>query len=86
MFCFFSFMNYSLEQVKEFLRQYMKEKGLGKYMLMQDPLTPYYEAVWVGLVEDMMVMRSVRQTWERSRARVLHRRGNRSSNRGKERP
>ncbi|KAI4379629.1 hypothetical protein MLD38_005904 [Melastoma candidum] len=45
---------FDLEQVKEFLRQYMEEKRLGKYMLMEDPLTPYYEAVSVGLVEDMV--------------------------------
>ncbi|KAI4376444.1 hypothetical protein MLD38_014205 [Melastoma candidum] len=45
---------FDLGQVKEFLRKYMEEKKLGRYMLIEDPLTPYYEAVSVGLLEDMV--------------------------------
>ncbi|KAI4377519.1 hypothetical protein MLD38_015128 [Melastoma candidum] len=50
----FDFTKRSLGEVKAFLQQYMDERRLGRYMLLEDLLTPYYEAVCVGLMEDPM--------------------------------
>ncbi|KAI4380284.1 hypothetical protein MLD38_006491 [Melastoma candidum] len=48
----FDFTKRSLGEVKEFLQQYMDERRLGRYIMLEDPLTPYYEAICVVLMED----------------------------------